>query len=190
MRKPPNDEHYYEAVRAGVRDAFWQALTNASDAPCEDTYQSIRDGVKDAFHQAALLCEAKHELEIEKAHEGSVELGTKIIDSLREILGELRAQCLKSSKSYAVGTSQEEKQSTQSRHPLELFYGIPGAGAETEPKTDPQEMALRMHKMRQALGFYADPKNYTDSGRVMSKTHSSVVKQDDGEIAREALGTK
>lgn len=84
------DENYYNAVREGVRDAFWQALTNASDMPCTDTFQSIRDGVKDAFHDAAKACEAKQELEIENTHKVHTELGLRIIEGLRALLEECR----------------------------------------------------------------------------------------------------
>lgn len=39
----PN-ELLFDAIRQGVRDAMWQLMTNATDAPCADFFQAIEDG--------------------------------------------------------------------------------------------------------------------------------------------------
>jgi hypothetical protein len=33
------------AIRAGVHDAMWKMITNATQAPCADFYDAVKDGV-------------------------------------------------------------------------------------------------------------------------------------------------
>src|SRR4051812_24928940 len=38
-----------DAIRAGVRDALWEMITNATSTPCGDFYDTVRDGVETAI---------------------------------------------------------------------------------------------------------------------------------------------
>ena len=40
-----------EAVTEGVRRAFWDMITNATQAPCADFFDSVKDGVKEAVER-------------------------------------------------------------------------------------------------------------------------------------------
>lgn len=48
-----SDKDIYEAIRDGVRDAFWQMITNSTDMPCADLYDTIKDAIKEAFDDRA-----------------------------------------------------------------------------------------------------------------------------------------
>jgi hypothetical protein len=39
------------AIRDGVREAMWQMITNATDAPCHDFYTMVKMGVEEAMEK-------------------------------------------------------------------------------------------------------------------------------------------
>lgn len=41
-----------EAIAEGVYRAFWQMITNATDAPCADFYDAVERGVEKAMREA------------------------------------------------------------------------------------------------------------------------------------------
>jgi hypothetical protein len=49
LRNNITNEQILNAIREGVRDAFWQMMTNATDAPCQDFYAAIEQGVENAM---------------------------------------------------------------------------------------------------------------------------------------------
>jgi hypothetical protein len=56
-----------DAIRAGVADAMWRMMTDATDAPCADFYDMIKKGVEKGFSNAL-----PDQQEIEKAIEKGV----------------------------------------------------------------------------------------------------------------------
>jgi hypothetical protein len=47
-------QQYYQRTNSqrdqgGLRDAFWQMMTNATDTPCQDFYAAIELGVENAM---------------------------------------------------------------------------------------------------------------------------------------------
>ena len=46
-----SNKDIYDAIRQGVNDAFWQMITDATDAPCADFYDTIREAVKEAISE-------------------------------------------------------------------------------------------------------------------------------------------
>ena len=47
-----NEDKMYEAIREGVRDAFWQMITNGTDMPCQDFFEFVKKGVEDGVFKA------------------------------------------------------------------------------------------------------------------------------------------
>jgi hypothetical protein len=52
------------AITKGVYHAFWQMITNATDAPCADFYDFVKDGVEKAMSNLAANIEARLEIHI------------------------------------------------------------------------------------------------------------------------------
>lgn len=55
MLEDLDEERVYKAIYEGVKDAFWQLMTNATDAPCSDFYHHIKEGVKEALEERGEL---------------------------------------------------------------------------------------------------------------------------------------
>ena len=41
-----------EAIRAGVRDAMWEMVTNATAMPCADFFDTVKDAIQTAVSDA------------------------------------------------------------------------------------------------------------------------------------------
>jgi hypothetical protein len=41
-----------DAIRAGVRDAVWEMITNATSAPCEDFFDTVKSGIETGVSNA------------------------------------------------------------------------------------------------------------------------------------------
>ena len=46
------DINTFEAIRQGTKEAMWQMITNATDAPCADFYDSIKSAANSAISSA------------------------------------------------------------------------------------------------------------------------------------------
>jgi hypothetical protein len=47
-----------EAIRAGVRDAFWQMITNNTQTPADDFYERVKNAIADAMPSQEAIEEA------------------------------------------------------------------------------------------------------------------------------------
>ena len=45
-------QELFDAIRAGVHDAIWRMITNATDMPCADFYEMIQKGVEKGIGDA------------------------------------------------------------------------------------------------------------------------------------------
>jgi hypothetical protein len=76
-------EDMKDAITKGVYHAFWQMITNATDAPCADFYDFVKDGVEKAMSNLAANIEARLEIHIESLD--------RVVDELQR-LSERRAK--------------------------------------------------------------------------------------------------